>query len=63
MVQLLNIFPTPNYSYFLDDWTSAVCAVVGTKKAGSDAVAMFKLMDKEMNNYVTWGHVLGTSEQ
>ena len=24
----------------------------------SDAVAMFKLMDKEMNNYVTWGHVL-----
>ena len=32
--------------------------LVGTRKAKSDAAAMFKVMDIEQKNYVTWGQVI-----
>ena len=32
----------------MNEWTASVCAVVGTRKAASDAMAMFKYeMDKK----------------
>merc|ERR1712001_222892 len=43
----------------IKEWTDAICAIVGTRKARSDAAAMFKLMDfSDRVNYVTWGQVL-----
>jgi hypothetical protein len=32
----------PKHSLGMNEWTSSVCAVVGTKKAASDAMAMFR---------------------
>ena len=48
----------PRHSMNIEEWTEAVCGVVGSMKATSDAEAMFRLMDQKQQGYVTWSHVL-----
>ena len=48
----------PRHSMNIEEWTEAVCGVVGSMKATSDAEAMFRLMDQKQQGYVTWTEVL-----
>ena len=43
----------PKHSMNLNEWSEAVCGVVGTRKAASDATAMFKYNQKSMKYFIT----------
>lgn len=54
----INIIRKPKHSLNSEEWTSAVCAIVGSSKAAPDALAMFQKMDHTRSNFVIWSNVL-----